>query len=170
MATLSCVTNIREHDLWRESLEGGGPRCRLQRLVASKIARINIRARHCHSVNFPRCWLYRVRDGDGAGAGREGGGRTGGKHRYPYPRWNFMRLVGSMLRTRGCIFVEPTPFRFTSMARCNTRRTLTHQLHTYVHDPPPQKKGGRKREREKNFPVASDSRNVGSPANNAGRW
>lgn len=30
-------------------------------LVAPKIARINIRARHCHSVNFPRCWLYRVR-------------------------------------------------------------------------------------------------------------
>lgn len=32
-------------------VEGGGW------LVAPKIARINIRARHCHSVNFPRCWL-----------------------------------------------------------------------------------------------------------------
>lgn len=44
----------------------GGPRCRSQRLVASKIARINIRARHCHSVNFPRCWLYRVGTENGA--------------------------------------------------------------------------------------------------------
>lgn len=76
-------------------------------LVAPKIARINIRARHCHSVNFPRCWLYRVRKeerGFARGVAERGGGRRE-KHRYPFPhppRWNFMRSAFSMPLPRTC--------------------------------------------------------------------
>lgn len=79
-------------------------------LVAPKIARINIRARHCHSVNFPRCWLYPRQKGGRVRfcswrrntEGVRGGGRRE-KHRYPFPslpfpRWNFMRSAFSTLR------------------------------------------------------------------------
>lgn len=59
-------------------------------LVAPKIARINIRARHCHSVNFPRCWLYRVRKeerGFARGVAWRGGTRgwTKGKTQISLP-------------------------------------------------------------------------------------
>lgn len=79
-------------------------------LVAPKIARINIRARHCHSVNFPRCWLYRVRKeerGFARGVAWRTRGWTKGKTQISLPpshppRWNFMRSAFSMLpRTCG---------------------------------------------------------------------
>lgn len=74
-------------------------------LVAPKIARINIRARRCHSVNFPRCWLYRVKREEGVTrTGRTRGvlggsrGWIGGKSTdIPIPRWNFMRFAPTPL-------------------------------------------------------------------------
>lgn len=76
-------------------------------LVAPKIARINIRARHCHSVNFPRCWLYpRQKEGRVRFCswrrnteGVRGGGRRE-KHRYPFPSLPFPSLDGILCAPR----------------------------------------------------------------------
>lgn len=99
-------------------------------LVAPKIARINIRARHCHSVNFPRCWLYpRQKEGRVRFCswrrnteGVRGGGRRE-KHRYPFPSLPSMEFyalrVFDAARTRGvrphfrCILSSPPPLWFT---------------------------------------------------------
>ena len=100
------------------------------RLVAPKIARINIRARHCHSVNFPRCWLYRVRKEEGEGWRwyRRNRGWTEGKNtdiptsRHPPPaRWNFMRFALSMQRARG---LQPHFRCITPLSLSHTSREL----------------------------------------------
>lgn len=84
-------------------------------LVAPKIARINIRARHCHSVNFPRCWLYPRQKGGRVRfcswrrntEGVRGGGRRE-KHRYPFPSLPSMEFyalrVFDAARTRSTAF------------------------------------------------------------------
>lgn len=130
MATLSRVTNVHGHDLWGESWL----RCRLQRPVASKIARINIRARHCHSVNFPRCWLCRVGTGwvhrRGVGSVGEARGELGynaGKTQISLPLMEFyaFRALDGALHVVGLHFRcarPPTPstvspLRATSMVR-----------------------------------------------------
>lgn len=109
------------------------------RLVALKIARINIRARHCHSVNFPRCWLYASERRKGVGArtggtqGREKGVAEGGqreKHRYPYPpRWNFMRFALSMQRTRA----SPAAFSLHPRAPFTTHPYASPRWHDRQH-------------------------------------
>ena len=122
------------------------------RLVAPKIARINIRAGHCHSVNFPRCWLYRVRKEEGGVAlvpaeQRVDGGK---KHRYPYqppsPRLLDGILCASRFQrnahvVRGRIFVASTPL-LSSFSRGSplyarhldaaTGNTTDKPIHTYV--------------------------------------
>lgn len=107
-------------------VEGGGW------LVAPKIARINIRARHCHSVNFPRCWLCTASERRTGtvllvAAKQRGGGEEGRreKHRYPFPsppfsRWNFMRSAFSTQRAHvvrphfRCTLPSGSPLRVTS--------------------------------------------------------
>lgn len=103
------------------------------RLVAPKIARINIRARHCHSVNFPRCWLYRVRKEERGWCSyqrntgwRERGGRgwTEGKTQISLPP----SMEFYALRAFGCnAHVLPQPhFRCTPVHP--SRLTLTRHL------------------------------------------
>lgn len=102
------------------------------RLVAPKIARINIRARHCHSVNFPRCWLYRVRKEERGWCSyrrntewRERGGRgwTEGKTDIPTPLDGI--LCASRFRCNAHVLPQPH-FRCTPVHP--SRLTLTRHL------------------------------------------
>lgn len=121
------------------------------RLVAPKIARINIRARHCHSVNFPRCWLYRVRKEERGWCSyqrntgwRERGGRgwTEGKTQISLPPSMEFYALRAFDATHTCfpsrIFVAPpctlhdSPLRVTSMARQATP-PINEQTYTHLH-------------------------------------